>query len=309
VKAAATTLASILSVLVAGTAAYGQQTADPAFVAEVRAPAFGRAEGPVVAIDEAHFNFHTADGRYAPFADLLRRDGFVVAPLDSKFSAAALADIDVLVIANALNERNVEEWSLPTPSAFAPEEIAAVRAWVDGGGALLLIADHMPFGGAASELASAFGFSFTNGYANRPPPNGGALVFKQSAGLVADHPIVRGRNTDETIEAVTTFTGQAFDADGALPLFVLADDAYLLLPEVAGEFSASTPRSAAAGKLQAATKRVGAGRVAAFGEAAMFTAQLGGPARTPFGMNAPGAEENAQFVLNVMHWLAGLLAE
>lgn len=26
-----------------------------------------------------------------------------------------------------------------------------------------------------------------------------------------------------------------------------------------------------------------------------------------FGMNAPGAEQNAQFILNVMHWLAGLL--
>ena len=49
---------------------------------------------------------------------------------------------------------------------------------------------------------------------------------------------------------------------------------------------------------------VGKGRLAIFGEAAMFTAQLAGPARSPAGFNHPAASENAQFVLNVMHWLA-----
>ncbi len=39
----------------------------------------------------------------------------------------------------------------------------------------------------------------------------------------------------------------------------------------------------------------------------MFSAQVAGPAKRPMGMNAPGAEENFQFVLNVMHWLSGLL--
>ena len=33
--------------------------------------------------------------------------------------------------------------------------------------------------------------------------------------------------------------------------------------------------------------------------------QLAGPERRPVGMNAPDAEQNAQFVLNVMHWLEG----
>lgn len=48
-------------------------------------------------------------------------------------------------------------------------------------------------------------------------------------------------------------------------------------------------------------------RRAVFGEAAMFSAQLSGPARTPMGMNAPRASGNAQFAVNVMHWLTGLL--
>lgn len=51
----------------------------------------------------------------------------------------------------------------------------------------------------------------------------------------------------------------------------------------------------------------GSGRAAFFGEAAMFSAQLGGRERAPMGMNAPMAEQNFQFVLNLMHWLTGIL--
>ncbi|MCA1635955.1 MAG: hypothetical protein LC802_20255 [Acidobacteria bacterium] len=56
-----------------------------------------------------------------------------------------------------------------------------------------------------------------------------------------------------------------------------------------------------AGWTQGATLRSGKGRVALFGEAAMFTAQLAGPNRVRFGMNAPEAPQNAQFLLNVLH--------
>jgi hypothetical protein len=291
----------------AATAVPGQQVADTAFSPKVSPAAFAKGTGPRVAIDEAHFNFHTADGRYAPFAALLRRDGFVVTPLRDKFDETSLAGIDVLVIANALNERNVENWSLPTPSAFEPKEIAAVREWVQGGGALLLIADHMPMGGAAAELGAAFGLSFSNGYASEPTLSRGNFVFKRSDGSLRDHPIVRGRNAEEAVASVMTFTGQAFGATGGQSVFVLPEQAFMWLPSVAGEISADTPRSPAGGLLQGATLSIGDGRVAAFGEAAMFSAQLAGPERTPMGMNSPGAEQNAQFVLNVLHWLAGLL--
>ena len=45
--------------------------------------------------------------------------------------------------------------------------------------------------------------------------------------------------------------------------------------------------------------------VVLLGEAAMLSAQRAGPEAAPMGMNAPGAEQNAQFALNVLHWLAG----
>jgi hypothetical protein len=297
----------VASLCLVAAAASGQQVADTAFSPKVSPAAFAKGAGPRVAVDEAHFNFHTADGRYAPFAELLRRDGFVVTPLRDKFDAASLAGVDVLVIANALHERNVEEWALPTPSAFEPDEIAAVREWVQDGGALLLIADHMPFGGAAAELGGAFGLSFSNGYASEPTPSRGNFVFKRSDGSLQDHPIVRGRNAEEVVASVMTFTGQAFGAPGGQSLFVLPEQAFLWMPTAAGEITADTPRSPAGGLLQAATLSIGRGRVAAFGEAAMFSAQLAGPQRSPMGMNSPGAEQNAQFVLNVLHWLVGLL--
>lgn len=297
------------SMLHAGRPVHAQQIPDTSFVPSVSTAAFEPEHGPRVAIDEAHFNFHTADGRYAPFAQLLRRDGFVVSAGREPFSEAALADVDILVVANALNERNVEEWSLPTPSAFKADEIAAVRRWVERGGALLLIADHMPFGGAAADLAAAFGLAFTNGYASRPVPTRGFFVFNRADGSLADHPIARGGAAPEAVQSVATFTGQAFSATDARPVFVLASDAFLLMPTSADGISADTPRVPAGGLLQGATTRVGDGRVAAFGEAAMFSAQLAGPQRAPMGMNSPGAEQNGQFVLNVMHWLAGLLPD
>ena len=59
--------------------------------------------------------------------------------------------------------------------------------------------------------------------------------------------------------------------------------------------------------LQGAALPFGKGRVAAFGEGAMFSAQVSGPQRRPMGMNMPAAGENPQFLLSVLHWLAGLL--
>jgi hypothetical protein len=38
----------------------------------------------------------------------------------------------------------------------------------------------------------------------------------------------------------------------------------------------------------------------------MFSAQVAGPQRNPMGMNHPSAPQNAQFLLNVMHWLSGV---
>jgi hypothetical protein len=285
------------------------------FDRKVENPAFALGTGPRVVIDESHCNLHTAGGLYRPFAELLRRDGFVVAPLQQRFTPAALADVEVLVIANALAERNCgKNWTLPTPSAFRSDEIDAVEKWVTDGGALLLIADHMPFPGAAEDLARAFGIGFLNGYALRghgDRTGDRAIRFERSAGTLAQNAITAGRSAAEQVDAVVSFTGQAFRPlhGDVTPLLTIPADVTLRLPRVANVFTEKTPSFSAEGLLQGAVLIHGKGRVAVFGEAAMFSAQEltehGELVR--FGMNAPGAEQNAQFVLNVMHWLAGLL--
>jgi hypothetical protein len=61
--------------------------------------------------------------------------------------------------------------------------------------------------------------------------------------------------------------------------------------------------------LQGATVKIGRGRVAVFGEAAMYSAQevLRDDGRLLMGMNRDDATQNPQFLLNVMHWLSGLI--
>ena len=293
-----------VSVLAGGAGA--QQVADSLFAPAIGAPAYRAGRGPVVFIDEAHSNFHTAGGRFFAFAQLLRRDGYDVRPLRDRFTRAALDPARVLVVSNALHERNREDWTLPTPSAFDDDEIAAVRSWVEDGGSLFLIADHMPFPGAAEKLARAFGVLFSNGFA--VDDDSGRMTFRLADGSLARHAVTRGRNRAERVDSVTTFTGQAFRllATGD-PILYMPVDAVVLMPDTAWDFSAQTPHLSAAGMVQGALLRVGRGRVAVFGEAAMFTAQLGGPERAPVGMNDPVAARNPQFLLNVMHWLTGAL--
>ena len=265
------------------TALVGQQVADTAFRPPIENPAYPVGTGPVVLIDEAHSNFHTATGRYLPFAELLRRDGYVVTALPGPLTAEALRDARVLVTANARQ-------------AFTVAEVEALRDWVTAGGAVLLIVDHPPFVEAAMEVAEVFGIRLRNGSARDPRIASGRLVFRRSEGTLMDHPITRD------IDSVATFSGSSFDLEAVgQPLlefwpgvysYTQRDDPDPLLLE---------------GHLQGAVLQFGKGRVAAFGEAAMFSAQLSGPNRSPMGMNAPIAGQNAQFLLNVIHWLTGLM--
>ncbi len=82
----------------------GGQRSDPTFDTKVARPAYA-AEHPRVLFDEAHNNFHTTDGRYKPFAEVIANDGFKVIPNKEKFTKALLAKGDVLIIANALGAR------------------------------------------------------------------------------------------------------------------------------------------------------------------------------------------------------------
>ena len=153
-----------LVILILPNCLFSQQIADTTYNPIIQNPEYESGKGPVVFIDEGHHNFHTKNGRYKAFSNLLERDGYNVKEYKGEFKKNELAKGKIFVIANALNEINVEDWFLPNPSAFTKSEIEVMREWVFEGGNLFLIADHMPMAGAAKDLAKAFDFEFTNGF-------------------------------------------------------------------------------------------------------------------------------------------------
>src|ERR1043165_2325615 len=165
---------------------HAQQVADPNFDTKVAHPAYPK-NGPKVLFDEAHNNFHTASGRYKPFADLITNDGYQITPNKEKFSAATLKGFDVLVISNALGAPQMNLPDAGNP-AFTPEECDAVRDWVKAGGALLLIADHAPMGSANQILADRFGvnmskmFTLDNDNYDKDSNNPGFIIYTRETG-------------------------------------------------------------------------------------------------------------------------------
>ena len=309
--------AAAIGILVAltGWPAVAQQLPDRDYRPPVTNPVWPTGKGPTVCVDEAHHNFHTLDDRFWAFGELLRRDGYVTVPNTKPLSVPALEPCQVLVISNAqLSDAEWDTYPYPTPSGFTQAEIQAAYDWVQRGGSLLLIADHMPLAGVAATLAARFGVTFNNGFAfERVDPNTGQpasppTIFRTGDGTLRSHAIVSGRRPEESVASVRTFTGQAFRAPAtAAPLLVLPESFVSLMPEKPWQFGPATSQVPVGGWLQGAVMTVGSGRAAFFGEAAMFSAQVAGPNRTPGGMNAPMAERNFQFVLNVLHWLTGQL--
>jgi hypothetical protein len=290
--------------------ASAQQMPDGGADTSVAHPAFPQDNGPVVGIDSAHSNFHTIAGRYGPFAALLRHDGFRVVDFKSPFTAESLAAVKILVISNALPASMGDHWALPPSSAFATSEIEAIKAWVMGGGSLLLIADHKPFAGSARDFAASFGFQFDDGVVERDPIDGRRDIFTRADGTLKDDVITRGRDGSENISSVETFTGSSFKAPASARPIIVLPAGYMshqcILPCPAG-----VPEHDVGGALQGAVMDVGRGRIAVFGEAAMFSAQTIKTSGPPlhFGFTAPGAEQNRQFILNLMRWLAGVLPD
>ena len=287
-------------ILIAHYPLIGQQLADTSFDFVIQKPEYTKGKGPVISLDEAHFNFHTLDGRYAPFGKLLEKDGYILKSGQEKFSPSSLASTKILVIANALADNG--EWKLPAKSAFTQEEIDAVHNWVKNGGSLLLIADHMPFAGVASKLALSFGFNFIDGFAIRKDKC--IEIFSRELNTLNANAITNGRNVTERIDSIMMFTGQAFIAPPeANKITTLNDDYEVLLPTVAWEFSEGTPRISGQGLVNGAYLEYGKGRLVIMGEAAMFSAQISGPQKNKAGMNHSHAVQNLQFLLNIIHWL------
>jgi hypothetical protein len=275
-----------------------QQEADDEFTPVIDNPLYQSGKGPLILVDGGHHNFHTLDDKFAPFAKVAEIDGFRVRNIPGKIDVGLLKQAGILVIANALNEKNEEEWKLPIYPAFTPEEIKEISNWVRSGGSLFLIADHMPFPEAVADLASVMGFTMHNGFALRGP-NRKFDVFSYGNGMLQHNHIT---DMHSPIDSIVSFTGQAFAIPDSATSILTFDSTYkVLMPDEAWKFSRQTKMIPAGGLSQLAYARYGSGRVVVAGEAAMFTAQKVGEIK--FGLNAPFARNNTRLLRNLMEWL------
>jgi len=274
----------------------------------VSAPAYPRDQGPVVYLDEGHYNRHLYGGlgSFIAFKDVLRTDGYRVVAFRNPFTRASLRGVRILVISTPQDKRNLgPPWHNPTYSAFTDSEIATLKHWTENGGSLFLIVDHHPFAGASDKLAQEFGLVLFNGHAEDKGSHDLDIFHKDDQTLKINV-ITQGRNSAEAITSVKTFAGAAIEIPGAAsPILVFDDDWVQYLPETAWDFTGIEPVSIA-GLCQGAYLNYGSGKVVVFGDANMFSAQ-----KDEYGEIAgfidPEADQNQQLLLNIVHYLDGLL--
>lgn len=282
---------------------FSQQIADTLYNPNIIDKAYPKNSGTSVYIDEGHNNFHTKDGRYLPFSKLLIQDGYQVLGFESEFDKQKLKDVKILVISNALSQNSSAPFVAPTETAFSKNEIKNLEEWVRKGGSLFLIADHMPFAGAAANLAKVFGFEFHDSFVFDEKDRG-VFDFSRYNKMLNQNTITNGRNTNEQIDRVRTYTGQAFKIPKkASPILSLKKEYNVYITDTMWVFNDNTPKFSAQNLSQGAALEYGKGRIAVFGEAAMFTAQIAGVDRIKVGMNSDEANENYQLLLNLIHWL------
>ena len=275
------------------------QQPDPDFLPNNTKKSFSELASPIVFIDEAHHNFQTIKGRFEAFAQVLRSDGYTVKPGGQKFTLDYLEQADILVIANAL-DRKRRDYNPPYGDAFAAEEIEALKQWVSQGGSLLFVADHAPFPKVSDKLSVAFGFEFNNGSVNN-------ATFHIDNNSLAQHVITKGNSNLGRITQVKSLGGSAFQIPpDAKPLLTLGKRATSFMSDIPMKVTEGAYRVSMDGWYQGAVLELGKGRVAVFSEASMFTSQVHIRTGEKMGLVSNGAEQNEQFLLNVMHWLSKL---
>lgn len=282
------------------------QLADNSYNPIIENPAYPKGEGSLIYIDGGHRNFHTLDTRLFSTGRLLEQDGYRVQSFNEIVSLEKLEECDIFLIVNALNQNNVKNWVRPIYSAFSSDEVNDIKNWVYSGGALFLIADHMPFPGAIDNLATQFGFEYEDGFARDTVGN--ADYFDRKSKSLINNTITNGRDSNESVDSILTFSGSAIKLPAdATPILQFDSTWVSYKPDAAWEFEGVKP-SSVNGYSQGAYKTFGKGRVIVFGEAMMFTAQLGGGLSwIKIGMNSESSPDNYQLFLNSIHWLDGLI--
>lgn len=271
-------------------------------------PAFAIGSGPVITMLSIN-NSYVEQGSMDPFASLAETDGFRVVRRQLDL-ATALADTSgILVIANPFLAEFQNFPAMTPPSAFSDEQIEAIQNWVKNGGSLLILADHAPFGGGSSKLAAKFGFEFLNGHAAETARANAGYVrvyieFSPGNGLDENHPITNGQTGRKQVKRYFAFGGQSFiPPPDARQILTIPDGWSAIFTYRLNAELQTALRIDASGLAQGAIMEFGKGRVAVFGETGGFTGQVIDGTRN-FGFNTKDGEENPEFILSTLRWLA-----
>ncbi len=300
-----------IAALIAAAGCNSGDKVDSSFDTSVAIPAY-KGEGPRVLFDDAHHNVHRPGQSYRPFVQLIESDGYRVSEGPKPVTADELAEWDVYVIAAARGENDTNDGP-----AFTDSECQAVHDWVAGGGSLLLITDHFPCGRAVAALAQRFGVRTGNGMVEDSVQfdagfESSHIVFSRENGGLVSHPITNGRDSNERVDHVLTFTGDAVYGDPPAVAFLALSNTAVARAATAAvrrdgnnvfvDISYGEASPVQGGALGLALE-VGKGRVVVLGEAAMLSARLRRGDKRPIGMNTTGYD-NRRLALNIMHWLS-----
>ena len=258
-----------------------------------------------VAIDASHYNLHTANGGFRPLAKLLKNDGYDIVDFNKKIvTVSDLEGIDIFITANARPENRTHFNIQGSKNAYKEDEISVLKKWVSNGGSLLIIADHMPFAGAAENLIKAFDFNIINGfvgYKNQWPPN----IFNVLNGTLQNNFF---NSFMLKVDSLATYTGSAFQIPKkAYNILKFNHLDTLIIPDTAWVFRAFNKKINLENFSQGSVLEFGKGKVSIFGEAAMFTAQILTEDNLKVGLNNENyGRGNILFVLNLFHYLSNL---
>ncbi len=291
-----------------------QEYADSTY-SELADSTFNDVANPVIVFAEGHNNFGDNRESFAgEMKQFLAREGFELRRYMGAITREALKGASILHTDNALASLNQDNWTLPTPSAFTSEEISVIYNWVHNGGALLMVIEHMPFGGSYEDLAKAFNVETSNGfavderllssYSEENISNAGWFVFSHENQSLGDHPTLAGRQPDERVLFLAADVGSAFRLpDRAVSLMTFGSDAISVEPTVSWKFDSATPRRSVSGWSQGGVMKVGKGRLVVLGDNFLIIppSQLESEKEVVFG------RYNPQFTVNVYRWLSGQL--
>ena len=300
-------------------------TNDLTFISEVEEPTYKKGKGPKILLDGAHHNFFIQINLIKPFSDLAKADGYVPVVDSLKFTPEYLDRFDIVMIITALpfdfNTKN----EVTNETTFSRDEIDYLYDWVNKGGSLLVFSEHAPFDQAINPLLNKFGITSSIGYTidtlnyNKNIGKTGWIEYSTKNGsLMKEHPIIQGRRPSERINRLLSFGGSALSGEGYSNVMQLSESSQNVE-------HATGVGPIGKGNSQGLVKKIGSGKVAAFGDSNGFVAMVFNnenqsepkPEKEAISQNlglqtlknqAAGMNlekyDWKQFVLNTLHWLS-----